>query len=42
VHLWLHGPDSEYFVRRCGVAGVTVGERELNRSFILAQSHIHI
>ena len=37
MHLWLHGPDSEFFVRRCGAAAVTVGERELTRSFILAR-----
>lgn len=37
MHLWLHGPDSEFFVRRCGAATITVGERELGRSFILSR-----
>jgi len=37
VHLWLHGPENEFFVRRCSAAAVTVGERELTRSFILAR-----
>ena len=36
MHLWLHGPESEFFVRRCGAASITVGERELARSFVLA------
>lgn len=37
MHLWLHGPESEFFVRRCGAGTITVGERELTRSFILAR-----
>ena len=36
MHLWLHGPDSEFFVRRCGAGTITVGDRELARSFILS------
>lgn len=36
MHLWLHNPDSAYFVRRCDTASITVVDREITTSFILA------
>ncbi len=40
MHLNLHAPDTPYYVRRCEPHAVTVVDRELHRSFLLAPDRL--